>query len=72
MLKKKVTFNDFCITIDEPEDIQEDLRISRINNFLQHQIDRMLMGRMLSPILAKEHRYHIYRLINKIKAGDNH
>jgi hypothetical protein len=50
MLKKKVTFNDFCIIIDEPEDIQEDLRISRINNFLQHQIDRMLMGRMLIPI----------------------
>ena len=59
--KRKVHFNPNLSIIHEPEEIGYFMHLTRKSNFLTWKADMMRMERMLTPILAKEHRKRIYK-----------
>ena len=57
---KKVTFSEEQQIIYEPEDLESDLRESRISDFNQKQADHERYKRLLEPILSPKHRETVF------------
>jgi hypothetical protein len=65
MVKKLVTFSDKIVIIEEPPELQKELRLARISNFVQMQLDKLRYEALLTPILNINHRQKIL-LRNKV------
>ena len=48
--------------IEKPEDLVEDLAMSRNSDFGKRQADKARMERMMEPLLSKFHRDKVYKL----------
>jgi hypothetical protein len=59
MIKKSVTFSDNIIIIEEPLEIKKELHLSRINNFMHFQLDKLRYEALLTPIFNVNHRKKI-------------
>jgi len=59
-IKKKVHFDPILNIVEEPSELAEFLRQSRISDWVQRQADKMRMERLLNPILLPSHRLKKY------------
>lgn len=63
--KRKVTFTTTLDVIYEDPALSEDLKQSRIGDYLKRQADRLRMERLLNPILEPAHRDKMWRMVQQ-------
>lgn len=63
--KRKVTFTTTLDVIYEDPALSEDLKLSRIGDYLKRQADRLRMERLLNPILEPAHRDKMWRMVQQ-------
>lgn len=63
--KRKVTFTTTLDVIYEDPALSEDLKLSRIGDYLKWQADRLRMERLLNPILEPAHRDKMWRVVQQ-------
>ena len=57
---KKVKFSDKITIHPEPQNLSDDLKKSRINNYVQRKADYDRMEQLLKPIFSNEHRKKVF------------
>ena len=62
--KKNVRFEDSIRAIEEPIELAEDLHIARISDWVERQLNKMRMEKLLTPILKSTHRNKILLQLN--------
>lgn len=63
--KRKVTFTTTLDVIYEDPALSEDLKLSRIGDYLKRQADHLRMERLLNPILEPAHRDKMWRVVQQ-------
>lgn len=54
--KRKVHFNNFITTIEEPLELSEDLHKARKSDWAQRVLDKLRIERLLNPVLENMHK----------------